>query len=198
MTTFLQDHSGIGVHQRRKVFEMRNQYELADDAGQKLGAVEQVEQSPFTFIVRLLGDADVMLPVTLSVTDALGGEVMRLHKPWFRYAVTVADPNGAVVGVVRKRARLGKAVFTVFGPDATTVLGEVKAENWRARNFRIDDANGTEVARVTKQWRGLATELFTDADSYAVTFESTTAEPMRTLALAAALSVDITMKQKDY
>ena len=198
MTTFLQDRSGIGVHQRRKVFEMRNQYELSDDAGQKLGAVEQVEQSPFTFIVRLLGDMDVVLPVKLSVTDAAGGEVLRLHKPWFRYAVTVSDGSGTVIGVVRKRAKLGKAVFTVFGPDATTVLGEVKAENWRARNFRIDDATGTEVARVTKQWRGLATELFTDADSYAVTFEPTTTEPMRSLALAAAFSVDITMKQKDY
>ncbi len=198
MTTFLQDRSGIGVHQRRKVFEMRNQYELSDDAGQKLGAVEQVEQSPLTFIVRLLGDMDIFLPVTLAVTDANGGQVMRLHKPWFRYAVTVTDSNGTVLGVVRKRVRLGKAVFTVFAPDATTVLGEVKAENWRARNFRIDDATGTEVARVTKQWRGLATEMFTDADSYAVTFESTTAEPMRSLALAAAFSVDLTMKQKDY
>ena len=198
MTTFLQDRSGIGVHQRRKVFEMRNQYTLSDEAGEKLGAVEQVEQSPLTFIVRLLGDADILLPVTLAVTDASGGEVMRLHKPWFRYAVTVADATGNVIGVVRKRVRVGKAVFTVFGPDGTTELGEVKAENWRARNFRIDDATGTEVARVTKQWRGLATELFTDADSYAVTFESTTAEPMRSLALAAGLSVDITMKQKDY
>jgi uncharacterized protein YxjI len=198
MTTFLQDRSGIGVHQRRKVFEMRNQYELSDETGQKLGAVEQVEQSPLTFVVRLLGDMDVFLPVTLSVTDALGGEVLRLHKPWFKYAVTVAGGDGNVIGVVRKRVRLGKAVFTVFAPDGTTVLGEVKAENWRARNFRIDDLSGTEVARVTKQWRGLLTEAFTDADSYAVTFEPTAAEPMRSLALAAALSVDLTMKQKDY
>lgn len=198
MTTFLQDRSGIGVHQRRKVFEMRNQYELSDEAGGKVGAVEQVGQSPFTFIVRLMSDWDVVLPVTLSVSDAVGAEVLKLVKPWFRYAVTVSDGSGATIGVVRKRVRLGKAVFTVFGPDGTTVLGEVKAENWRARNFRIDDATGTEVARVTKQWRGLLTEAFTDADSYAVTFEATTTEPMRSLALASALSVDLTMKQKDY
>lgn len=198
MATFLQDQPGIGVHQRRKVFEMRNQYELADDAGQKLGNVEQVDQSPFTFVVRLLGDMDVFLPVTLSVLDSTGAEVLRLHKPWFRYAVTVTGGDGNVLGIVRKRVRLGKAVFSVFGPDGTSQLGEVKAENWRARDFRIDDATGTEVARVTKKWRGLLTEAFTDADSYAVTFESTTAEPMRSLALAAALSVDLTMKQKDY
>jgi uncharacterized protein YxjI len=180
------------------VFEMRNQYELADEAGQKIGAVEQVGQSPFTFIVRLMSDWDVALPVTLVVSDGAGGKVLELHKPWFRYAVTVSGADGTVVGIVRKRARLGKAVFTVFAPDGTTVLGEVKAENWRARNFRVDDSAGTEVARVTKQWRGLLTEAFTDADSYAVTFEPSTAEPLRSLAFAAALSVDLTMKQKDY
>jgi uncharacterized protein YxjI len=198
MSTFLQDRSGIGVQQRLKVFDMRHQYELAEEAGQKIGAVEQVNQSPLTFIVRLMSDMDVALPVTLVVSDAAGGKVLELRKPWFRYAVTVTDAGGTVLGVVRKRVRIGKAVFTVFGPDGTTVLGEVKSENWRARNFRIDDAAGTEIARVTKQWRGLATELFTDADSYAVTFEPTTAEPMRSLALAAAFSVDLTMKQKDY
>lgn len=197
MTALLEGRSGIGLHQRRKIFEMRNQYELSDEAGQRLGAVEQVGQSPFTFIVRLVSDMDIALPVTLSVSDVAGAEVLRLHKPWFRYAVTVSRPDGTMVGVVRKRVRLGKAVFTVLAPNGEE-LGEVKAENWRARDFRIEDATGTEVARVTKQWRGLVTEMFTDADSYAVTFESTTAEPMRSLAFAAALSVDLTMKQKDY
>ena len=77
-------------------------------------------------------------------------------------------------------------------------LGELRAENWRARDFRLDGPSGTEVARVTKTWRGLLTEVFTDADSYAVTFAPTTDEPLRQLALAAALAVDLTMKQKDY
>jgi scramblase len=54
------------------------------------------------------------------------------------------------------------------------------------------------VARATRQGRGPATEMFTDADSYAVTFPPTTDERTRHLALAAALSVDLTMKQKDY
>jgi uncharacterized protein YxjI len=77
-------------------------------------------------------------------------------------------------------------------------LGELRAENWRARDFRLDDPSGVEAARVTKQWRGLGTELFTDADSYAVTFAPSSDERLRRLALAAALAVDLTMKQKDY
>ena len=197
METFLTGRSGVGVHQRRKLFEMRNQYELSDEAGERVGAVEQVNQSPFTFLVRLFGDLDVALPVELEVHDAAGGTVLRLHKRWLRYAVDVARGDGTALGRVVKRVRLGKAVFSVLAPDGSA-LGEVRAENWRARDFRVDDAGGNEVARVTKQWRGLATEMFTDADSYAVTFGPSTGDDLRLLALAAALSVDLTMKQKDY
>jgi uncharacterized protein YxjI len=193
----LAERSGIGVHQRRKLFEMRNQYTLTDDAGTPIGAVEQVEQSAFTFLARLVSDLDVILPVTLAVTDGSGEQVLRLHKPWFRYSVAVSDGAGNLLGYVNKQLRLGKAIFDLVGPQGEG-LGQVRAENWRARDFRIDDPSGTEVARVTKQWRGLATEMFTDADSYAVTFPPTTDEQTRNLALAAALSVDLTMKQKDY
>jgi uncharacterized protein YxjI len=196
MDTLVAGRTGIGLHQRRKLFELRNQYTLTDEAGAQIGAVEQVDQSPFTVVARVISDLDVALPITLSITDAAGAEVLRLRKPWFRYAVTASDASGAVLGKITKRIRLGKAVFSVTGPGGEPVA-ELRAENWRARDFRFDDANGVEVARVTKQWRGLATELFTDADSYAVTFEAGTDAPTRLLALGSALAVDLVMKQKD-
>jgi hypothetical protein len=73
--------TGIGVHQRRKVFEMRNQYTLTGENGEAVGAVEQVNQSPFTFLARLFSDMDVSLPVKLAVTTTDGALAMRLHKP---------------------------------------------------------------------------------------------------------------------
>lgn len=196
MSNLLADRSGIGVHQRRKLFELRNQYTLADEAGTRIGGVEQVDQSPFTVLARFASDLDVALPVTLAVTDATGTEVLRLHKPWFRYAVTATDPGGSVLGRITKRIRVGKAVFTVTGPDGA-VVGEVRAQDWRARDFRFHSATGAELGRVTKQWRGLATELFTDADSYAVTFTAGSDERTRLLVLGTALAVDLAMKQKD-
>jgi hypothetical protein len=197
METLVTGRAGIGVHQRRKVFEMRNQYTLTGERGEAIGAIEQVDQSPFTFLARLFSDLDISLPVTLAVTTVDGTPALRLHKPWFRFRVAVTGPDGQVLGHVRKRVRMGKARFTVTGPSGEP-LGELRAENWRARDFRFDGADGTEVARVTKNWRGLLTEVFTDADSYAVTFPATTDESLRRLALGAALAVDLTMKQKDY
>jgi uncharacterized protein YxjI len=196
MNDLVTGRSGVGVHQRRKLFEMRNQYTLTDENGEAIGEIEQVDQSPLTFLARLFSDLDVALPVTLSVA-VKGSEVLRLHKRWFRYAVAVTDGDGAPLGTVTKRIRLGKASFAVTAPDGTPI-GELRAENWRARDFRFDDTSGSEVGRVTKKWRGLATEAFTDADSYAVTFSPSADDRARQLSLAAALAVDITMKQKDY
>ena len=199
MTTVpLLDGQAIGVRQRRKFFEMRNQYDLIDESGTTVGVIEQVGQSPFTFLARLFSDLDLMLPVTLAVKDASGTTVLQLHKAWFRLQVDATDPTTAGrVGSVRKRLRLGKASFDVTAPDGRLV-GRLEAKNWRARDFALVDAQGGELGRVTKQWRGLLTEFATDADSYAITFPPGTDTTTRRLMLAAALSVDLTMKQKDY
>jgi hypothetical protein len=45
--------------------------------------------------------------------------------------------------------------------------------------------------------RGLFTEVVTDADSYAVTFEPHSSSDQRALAFAGALTIDLIQKQKD-
>ena len=135
-TPLFTGRSGIGVSQQRKVFEMRNQYTLTGDAGEMIGAIEQVGQSTFTFLARLISDLDVSLPVTLAVTGSDGAVAMQLHKPWFRFRVTVTDAGGNVLGHVRKRVRLGKAVFTVTGPSGEPI-GKLLSENWRIPRLPI-------------------------------------------------------------
>lgn len=188
-------HEVIVVEQVRKFLELRNQYGLHATDGQRIGATEQIEQSPWQFLVRIVSDLDVALPTTLAIEDEHGNPVLRLHKPWFRWAVHVQRADGTRLGTITKRLRVGKARFEVCDPDGAE-LGEVRARNWRARDFAIIDATGRQIANVTKQWRGLVTETLTDADTYVVDLRGTE-EPMRSLALATALSVDVIMKQKD-
>ncbi|MFP3881578.1 MAG: phospholipid scramblase-related protein [Actinomycetota bacterium] len=194
-TRQLLEHQQIVVEQVRKFFELRNQYGLFSVEGERIGQIEQIEQSSLHFLARLISDLDVMLPTTLAVEDASGSHVLRLHKPWIRWTIEVSRPDGTPIGTIAKQFRLGKARFGINAPDGTE-LGEVRAQNWRAKDFAIVDSQGQELARVTKQWRGLVTEAFTDADTYVVDLVVST-EPMRSLALAAALAVDIVMKEKD-
>lgn len=188
-------HDQLVVEQVRKLFELRNQYGLFATDGQRVGSIEQVGQGAWTVVVRILGDLDVALPITLLVEDHQGQPVLRLDKAWFRWVIAVTRADGTAIGSIRKRWRLGKARFEVLGPDGAK-LGDVQASNWRAREFAFVDVSGRTVANVAKQWRGLATEVFTDADSYVVDLQGAE-EPLRSLALAAALSIDVIMKQKD-
>lgn len=184
------------VEQRRKVFEMRNQYRIFDQAGQPIGQVEQVDQSPFAVLARFSTDLDVALPMSLEISDAQGGVVLRMDKPWFNRTFKVSRGDGATVGSISKRIRMGKARFTIADSSGAEI-GEIRAENWRAKDFVVSDSNGTEVMRTTKKWRGPATEMFTDADTYVVTMQSAPTEPLRSLALASTLAIDVIMKQKD-
>ncbi len=196
MADFFEGRSGIGVHQRRKFFEMRNQYTLTDEAGADAGAVEQKKQSAFTFIARLVSSLDVALPVTLEVTDAAGAPVLTMEKPWFTMRVAVSDPDGRKVGIIGRKLRMGKPVYNL-SDAAGNLVGEIKAKDWRSRNFEVADAGGTPIGHVTKQWRGLLAEVATDADSYAVTFEPSATADQRRLTFAGALAVDLVQKQKD-
>ena len=74
-------------------------------------------------------------------------------------------------------------------------IGEIQAENWRAWNFAIVDAAGSEVGRITKTWEGLAKTLFTTADDYLLEVSPTVSGPLRLLAFASAAGVDTALKQ---
>jgi uncharacterized protein YxjI len=62
---------------------------------------------------------------------------------------------------------------------------------WR----RSHDLEGTEVARITKTWEGLAKTMFTTADNYVLEVHVQLPDPLRTLVVAAALAVDTALEQ---
>ena len=65
-------------------------------------------------------------------------------------------------------------------------LGTIKAENWRAWNFRIEDHTGAEVARITKTLEGLAKTMFTTADNYVVQIHTARWPALHALVVASA------------
>jgi uncharacterized protein YxjI len=183
------------VNQKLKLVELRNEYHVYDQDGRPIGTVQQARQTPLAFLLRLFSDLDVALPITLHFINANGQTELVLHKPWFRWVCSVRQPGGVVLGTIAKQFRLGKARFGLADPGGRP-LGEVRAQNWRAKDFAVLDAGGREIATVTKKWAGLR-ELFTDADNYVVQVDPALTDPLRSLAIASCLAVDVIMKQKD-
>lgn len=107
----------------------------------------------------------------------------------------VKDGAGNEVGKIVQQNVIGKIRFGLEDAKGEP-LGSLNAENWRAWNFSIQDGGGSEVARITKTWEGLAKALFTTADNYLLDVSSQTLpQAMRQLILASAAGVDLALKQ---
>jgi uncharacterized protein YxjI len=142
-----------------------------------------------------LSSFDQFMSHRLEVHDMNGAVLMQLTRPAkvFKSTVVVSDGAGTEVGKIVQENMIGKIHFglEVNGQN----VGAIKAENWRAWNFRIEDAAGTEVARITKTWEGMTKAMFTTADNYVVQLHTDIAQPLLTLVVASALSVDTALKQ---
>jgi uncharacterized protein YxjI len=184
------------VSQKTKLIELTNEYAVFDADGRQIGAVVQVGQSAAKKAVRLLTNFDQFLTHHLEVRDARG-PVLVLTRPakFMKSRVIVHRPDGAPLGEIIQANVFGRIRFDLVSNGQ--LVGAIQAENWRAWNFAITDAAGTEVARITKKWEGLARTLFTTADRYVVLVHFRLPEPLASLVVASALTVDTALKQDD-
>jgi uncharacterized protein YxjI len=183
------------VNQKAKIIEVSNQYTVFDKDGAPVGFVNQVGQSAAKKAFRVITNLDQFLTHKLEVTDRSGQVVMRIVRPakLLKSTVIVEHPNGDEIGRIVQDNVFGKIHFTLQANGQT--LGSINAENWRAWNFRINDHTGTEIARITKTFEGFAKALFTTADNYVVDVRHPIPQPLLTLVVASALSVDTALKQ---
>ena len=183
------------VNQKAKLIELSNQYTVFDQHGAVIASVNQVGQSTARKVIRLVSSLDQFLTTRLDITDSDGRVILRLTRPGkiVKSTVIVSDGNDVEIGRIVQQNAIGKINFALESGGQR--LGTIKAENWRAWNFSITDAADREIARVTKTWEGLAKTMFTTADNYVLQISERAPEPLNSLVVASALSIDTALKQ---
>jgi Scramblase/Protein of unknown function (DUF2510) len=183
------------VNQKAKVFEVTNQYSVFDRQGRQIAAVNEVGQSGAKKAMRLLTNLDQFMTHKLEVVNGAGDVQLRITRPAkvMKSTVIVSSAQDQEIGRIVQDNVFGKIHFTLQAGGHT--YGSIRAENWRAWNFRIEDHTGTEVARITKTFEGFAKAMFTTADNYVVQIHTQLAQPLNALVVAAALCVDTALKQ---
>lgn len=183
------------VNQKAKLIEVNNEYAIFDQHGTQIGAIRQVGQSAARKAARMLLSVDQFLTHNLQIVDMSGAVQLMVTRPGkvFKSRFLVGDGAGREIGQIVQKNVFGKIRFG-FEVGGTEV-GSLSAENWRAWDFNVQDSNGTEVARIKKSWEGLAKTMFTTADNYVVRIHRPLEEPLRSLVVASALSVDTALKQ---
>jgi len=183
------------VNQKAKLIELTNEYKVMDQSGREIGAVTEVGQSALKKILRFVSSLDQFMTHKLEIRDAYGQPQLVLTRPakFFKSRVIVTRPDGSPVGEIVQKNMIGKINFAMNANGQQ--VGAIKAENWRAWNFAIVDHTDNEVARITKTWEGLAKTLFTTADNYVLQIHYQLPEPLLSLVVATALTVDTALKQ---
>jgi uncharacterized protein YxjI len=183
------------VNQKAKVFEVTNQYAVFDGAGRQIASVNQVGQSAAKKVLRVVSNLDQFMTHKLEIRDNAGQLWMSITRPRkvFKSTVVVENPQGQEVGRIVQENMIGKIHFGL--ESGGQPIGSIRAENWRAWNFSIQDHAGTEVARITKTFEGKLKTLFTTADNYVLQIHYELPQPLLSLVVASALSVDTALKQ---
>ncbi len=183
------------VNQKAKLIEVNTEYAVYDQNGNQIAAVRQVGQSNLKKALRFVSSVDQFMTHKLQVVDMAGNVHLAITRPAkiMKSRVEVSDGAGRPIGQIVQKNMIGKINFGLEADGRK--VGEIRAENWRAWNFSIQDHSGAEVARITKTWEGMAKTMFTTADNYVVQIHRPIEEPLRSLVVASALSVDTALKQ---
>jgi uncharacterized protein YxjI len=175
-----------------------NEYKVMDQHGTGIGSVTEGVQSTLKTALRFRSGLDRFLNHRLEIRDAEGRPQLLLSRPakLLRPRVTVTRPDGTPVGEIAQQEEVEGIDFAIFTPDYQ-LIGAIRAENRQDWNFSVVDDYDREVARITKTWEGLARTPFTAADHYALQIHHQLPEPLLSLVVAAALTVDTALKQDD-
>ncbi|MEM9467077.1 MAG: phospholipid scramblase-related protein [Actinomycetota bacterium] len=191
----LLDQLVLVVNQKVKLIEVNTEYAVYDPDGTQIGAIRQVGQSKLKKAARFLGNYDQFFTHSLQLVDTGGNVLLTVTRPakFAKSKVHITDGAGNEIGSIIQQNMIGKIRFSLEAGGQT--IGSLNGENWRAWNFNLQDANGREVARITKTFEGLAKTLFTTADNYVLQVHEPLADPIRSLVIASAVSVDLALKQ---
>ena len=184
------------VNQKAKLIEVTQEYAIRNENGEQVGYIRQEGQTFLHKAARFITSIDQFLTHHFALYDDAGNVVLELTRPakFFKSRILVKDGNGNQVGQIVQQNVFGKIRFDLQASDGQSV-GQIRAENWRAWNFAIVDANEREVARITKKFVGVTKAIFTPADNYIVDIDHSVEGRTRLFVLASATAVDTALKQ---
>jgi len=182
------------IDEKIAAFKLSNAYKVYNGEGQEVGAIQ--EHKSFFHIMLGLILPDSMMPFELNILNIDGKRIAQLKRNMtlFMSKVLIYNEAGMPIGSFKQKFALLKPKFTLvdnLGHEIATIKGD-----WKAWNFEITDAAGQQIGSVDKKWNGVAKELFTTADKYAVNIEpSVTDENTRVAVASVAAAIDMILKE---
>ena len=170
--------------------ETENRYRVVDQEGEPI--LFAYEESGFMSRQLLRGHR----PITMHVVDTEGQLMMVARRKhfWFLSNLELFDAGGSRIGRLDKRFNLFGRLFDLSCDGCESAVVQVSL--FRPHTFWVR-RDGQDLAKITKQWGGLAREMVTVADQFAIEFSGVPVEEqLRWAIIGAAFAIDLEFFEK--
>lgn len=168
-------------------WETSNRYEVRSPEGEILGLIAERKGGFLAVLSRLILRSHRSMEIDVYSADQK--PMLTLVRPfyWILSDLEVRTAEGARVGSVHGRWSWFRKVYDLRD-ESDHRFARIESPFWRLWTFPLV---GTR-AQITKKWRGVLAETFTDSDTYVVDFGGENWSPtQRKTILGAAISVDM-------
>lgn len=189
-------HNAYFVKEHVGMFRASNNYDIYNpETGQIILECREPNLGIFTKIFRFT-EYKRLTPFEVIISQPNGNPLITIKRgfSWFRSVVYVYDENNVCQGKFRQRMLSLGGKFDIL--DENDQLKCTLQGKWTSWDFSFM-RNNTQIAHVTKKWSGLGKELFTSADNYILTIDTSVDESddVRMLILAAVMCIDMVLKE---
>ena len=184
------------VKEQVGMFKAANNYDIYDpNTNQKIIECREPNLGIFTKIFRFT-DYKRMTPFDVEVRTPEGQNILSVKRGFsiFDSRVEVFDELGKLAGTFSRKFFSIGGKFDVLDAQGTVIC--TLQGKWTSWDFRFMKGE-KELANVSKKWAGLGKELFTSADNYMLSIDSSVAtnDATRVLIMAAVLCIDMVLKE---
>jgi uncharacterized protein YxjI len=148
-------------------FEQANKYTIRNADGAVVAFLAEETNSMASAVGRQL--LRRRRPFTATLLSPAGDVIFRVRRPMYliNSSTTIEDSAGETVGEIVQVWHLWKRNYDLFIHNEQ--FGRVRS-GLLAWEFELQDAQGSPMARIDRNFQGFGKELFTDAGCYALHF----------------------------
>lgn len=182
------------IDEKVNFFKFENCYQIYNDKGENIGAINQKLTVGQKMLRILLNKA--MLPFLFEIKNNDGILEASISRGWtfFMSAITIKNSQDVIIGTIKQKFKLFKPTFKIFN-SSEILIAEISGD-WKAWNFKIIDNSNNQIGTISKKWAGAMKEIFTSADKYNVNIEPNYSNMENKIAiLTGAITIDMVLKE---
>ena len=195
LTRHLSSSEVLMVRQKRELaelfgFETRNKYEISTAEGHPVAYCAEQQKGILGFLLRqYLGH---WRRFSLIVFDIERVEIARATHPFrfFFQRLELTTASGVKIGALQQRFSILSKKFDLEGPNGE-IIGRMHSGLFRLWTFPVLDKMELPVGKIEKKWGGALKEIFTDQDTFSVSFKAELPETEKLLLTVSAVFIDL-------